>query len=99
MFDSFITYLEASSGYGQQICQQLKACDAYVMTIGFCQRCARDEPGKKDHKQSIMQKLMQEPKHQFLPNGIAQVPLPLEPSKMMTGLNPGTFLLTVIKSL
>ncbi len=93
-----MAHLNASSAAGQRTYQQLRGCDEFVTTIGKCQRDARDEPGKKDHKQALMQKLMQDPKNQFLPNGLKGVPLPLEPNMTMTGLNPGARIYSLARS-
>lgn len=93
VFDAFMETLAASSERGALVAMQLNALDLYVMNIGRCQRMARDEKGKKDAKEMCMKRLLSDKEINTIPNGLPCVPLPLDPSLAITGLDPmSTFL-------
>lgn len=64
--------------------------DAFLLR---CQRQARDEKGKKDSKEICMRKLLSEKNRHKIPRNLKSVPMPLDPSINMHGLNPETVFL------
>lgn len=66
-----------------------------LMPLNYCscQRAARDEKGRKDQKEATMRKLLAEGSRRNIPNGLDSVPLALEPSFDVTGLDPTNIIL------
>mmetsp|Transcript_6861 Transcript_6861/g.11418 ORF Transcript_6861/g.11418 Transcript_6861/m.11418 type:complete len:873 (+) Transcript_6861:547-3165(+) len=93
VFDVFLFQLRVSSEAGALFERKLLALNEYIDMIISCQKDARDVKGKKDLKESTMRTLLSEENRSHLPNGIDSIPLPLDPSCSITGLNPGTVML------
>lgn len=59
-----------------------------MMSICSCQIAAREVPGRKDVKQEALRRLLAERDLTNVPNTVGTVPMPLDPSIQLIGLDP-----------
>lgn len=90
VFDSFIVQLSISGPEGKQLFRRLCALDDYITKIGLCQRDARNQGRRKDGKEQLLIKFLEERKLHVIPSGVDWVPMPLNPEVQLTGLLPST---------
>jgi len=88
VFDNFIVQLSTSGHEGKMLFRRLCALDDYVDKIAACQRDARDQGRRKEGKEQMLQKLLEERELQNIPRGVDWVPQPLYPSIQLQGLVP-----------
>ena len=93
VFDVFLAELKHSGHAGNLMEQKLRALNEYIDIISSCQRAARDEKGRKDQKEQTMRKLLAEGGRRNIPNGLECIPLALDPSYNIVGLDPSTIIL------
>jgi len=87
IFDTFKSRL-ASCGDGGYMFNQISALDKYLSNILSCQVIAKNVNGRKDVKQEALRKELQNQKLNNVPDGMKSVPMPLDPSIALIGLDP-----------
>ena len=87
IFDTFIVQISTLNEQGRNVAKRQQALDEFMKRISGCQVLAREEKGRKDAKEAKLKILLKE-KVQEIPGGVRSVPMPLDPSINISGLQP-----------
>ena len=87
IFDTFKSRL-ANCGDDGYMYNQIIALDKYLSSILSCQVIAKNVNGRKDVKQEALRKELQNQKLNNVPDGMKSVPMPLDPTINLIGLEP-----------
>lgn len=89
VLDTFMATLSNSGDGPSIVAKQLEAQDCYIGKICECQRDAKGVKGRKDVKEGALKKLLIERKLDTISSStVSCIPLPLQPTLSVTGLNP-----------
>jgi phosphatidylinositol 3-kinase len=90
IFESFIIQLSTHSEEAKTWFKRLLALDHYIEKILSCQREARNQGKRKEGKEQLLIKFLEDKQLKEIPGGIGWVPMPLDPRIGLTGLIPST---------
>lgn len=88
-WDTFVVQLSQSKET-QMLFKRLMALDEYISQIAETHRDARARGKRREGKEQMLIKFLEDKQLQHLPSGLDWVPMPLDPSIKLTGIVPST---------